>query len=106
MKNAAPPPPYINIRMTDLDIIEKVAKLLNKKVNKTTPSKSAKKPLYACNFKDRGTVYYFVNQIYPFLSIKRKKEVDLQLDYIEQWKNWFNEDGRSRKQFIKKKFGD
>lgn len=32
--------------------------------------------------------------------------LDLELDYIEQWKTWFSKAGRSRKQFNKNKYGN
>ena len=88
--------------MTDQDVVQKFANYVKKNVVQLhIKSKITKnpKPIYSCYVGDRGTMYYLLNKILPYMGNRRKKELQQQLQYIEDWKEWFYNGGRSRAKF-------
>ena len=100
-KNATPPTPWLKLRMSDKDIVDRFAEFVNKNVTKLPPvGKGGKLPIYSCYVGDRGTMFYILNKILPYMGERRSEIIKLQLQYINDWVVWCKNDGRSRSKKI------
>ena len=74
--------------MIDEDVIAKVAKLLNKSYFSPTRKTITNKKVFTCHIGDRLTLLYLLPKILPYMSKRRKKQIQICIDLLNQWITW------------------
>lgn len=94
--STSPPGAYVKISMTDEDVIEKMAKLVNKTYYSPTRLTKKNKKVYILHIGDRETLLALLPRLFPYLGKRRQTEVEFCIDVLEDWKKWLAEGGRSK----------
>lgn len=89
--STSPPAPFIKIAMVDIDVIERVAFLLNKKVFSPKRLTTTNKKVYICHIGDRETLIYLLPRILPFMGRRRQKTIRICIEHLDSWKEWKND---------------
>lgn len=94
--STSPPSPFLQISMTDEDVIAHLAKLLKKNYfvekRKTVTGKS----VYKLAVGNRKLLSYLYPLILPHLSTRRQKAFQESMDAIDDWQLWLKQGGRSQ----------
>lgn len=94
--STSPPGAYVKISMTDEDIIEKMAKLVNKTYFSPTRLTKKNKKVYILHIGDRETLLALLPRLFPYLGKRRQAEAQVCIDVLEDWKKWLADGGRSK----------
>jgi hypothetical protein len=94
--STSPPGVYIKISMTDEDVIEKMAKLVNKASFSPARVTKKNKKVYNLHIGDRETLLVLLPRLFPYLGKRRQAQVQVCIDALEDWKKWLAEGGRSK----------
>lgn len=92
--STSPPAPFVKISMVDQDVIEKVAKLVNKSYFSLSRKTSTGKTVYTVHIGDRATLSYFLPRLIPYLGKRRQKSVQQCIDALTAWELWYSTGGR------------
>lgn len=92
----SPPGVYIKISMIDEDVIEKMAKLVNKNYFSPTRVTAKNKNVYTLHIGDRATLLVLLPRLFPYFGKCRQVQVKFCIDALENWKKWLSEGGRSK----------
>nr|YP_002000412.1 putative LAGLIDADG homing endonuclease [Oedogonium cardiacum]YP_002000466.1 putative LAGLIDADG homing endonuclease [Oedogonium cardiacum]ACC97274.1 putative LAGLIDADG homing endonuclease [Oedogonium cardiacum]ACC97302.1 putative LAGLIDADG homing endonuclease [Oedogonium cardiacum] len=95
-KSTSPPGAYVKISMTDEDVIEKMAKLVNKTYYSPTRLTKKNKKVYILHIGDRESLLALLPRLFPYFGKRRQAEVQVCIDALEDWKKWLAEGGRSK----------
>ena len=80
--STSPPGPFVKISMVDQDVIEKVAKLLNKSYFSPSRKTSKGKTVYTLHIGDRTILSYLLPRLFPYLGERRQKIVQQCIDAL------------------------
>jgi hypothetical protein len=102
--STSPPSVYIKISMIDEDVIQKMANLVNKTYFSPTRATLQNKKVYTLHIGDRETLHgvagpfglVLLPRIFPYLGKRRKAQVQICINALEDWKEWFAKGGRSK----------
>jgi hypothetical protein len=94
--STSPPNPYIQISLTDEDVIQKMVKLVNKNYFSPTRQTVKKKQVYTLYIGEREALLVLLPRLFPYLGKRRQAQVQLCIDALEEWKIWLIEGGRSK----------
>lgn len=94
--STSPPGVYIKISMTDEDVIEKMAKLVNKTYFSPARVTKTNKKVYNLHIGDRETLLVLLPRLFPYLGKRRQAQVQVCIEALEDWKKWLAEGGRSK----------
>lgn len=95
-KSTSPPGPYIKISMTDEDVIQKMAQLVNKTYYSPTRLTAKNKQVYILHIGDRETLLVLLPRLFPHLGKRRQAQVQVCLDALQDWEKWLADGGRSK----------
>jgi hypothetical protein len=98
--DSPPPSPVFVISMTDLDVMEKVGQLLNQNVLELKRLTTTGLKVYRVQCQNREKVCKFCKILYPFMGIRRKKQISICLDACESYNSWI---AQGKKTIIAKK---
>ena len=88
----APPTIEVRLEMSDEDIIQRVANLVQKNSRlvqrKQIPNR---KQTYIVSVGDRPTLRYLLPTLFPYFGIRRKTQVQACLVELEAWEKWYIE---------------
>lgn len=82
--------------MTDEDVIQKIAKLVNKNYYSPTRQTIQKKQVYILHIGDRETLLALLPRIFPFFGKRRQAQLKVCSDALKEWEKWIAEGGRSK----------
>ena len=86
--STAPAAPTLQISMVDEDVIQRLAKLLNKNYSEVTRRTKTGKTVYKLNVGDRETLMYLFPRLLPHFGKRRKETVQKAIDLLNEWKKW------------------
>lgn len=78
------------------DVIEKMAKLVNKNYFSPTRVTAKNKKVYTLHIGDRETLLVLLARLFPYFGKRRQVQVQVCIDALEDWKKWLSEGGRSK----------
>lgn len=82
--------------MTDKDVIERVAKMFNKKHFEAKEKTTGNKTEYIFSCQSRPPLNYLLPRLLPYFGERRATQVKKCIDAIEDWKVWYLEGGRQK----------
>ena len=82
-----------NLQMTDKDVVEKVARLLDLKVN-TSPPKGRNKQVYRIGMKSWDKVEQFCIDMMPLMGERRRRDMEVICEKAEARRQWISKGGR------------
>lgn len=94
--STSPPAPHFAVTMTDFDVIERIAKLVNKNVHYPKRKTKGGKSEYRVRVEDRQTLIHLFPLLLPHMGIRRKARMQEAIDALDAWKAWYADGGRSR----------
>ena len=82
--------------MVDMDLIERVGTMVNKKMFLPKRKTFKNKQTYQVSVGDRPTLRILLPRLFPYLGERRKVQVQLLLDALKAHEEWVAEGGLSK----------